>query len=410
MDSLIKQLYFYKSIPYISKKMINDCLTELVMKSIEPSFYSKIYKCVTDNVPDRSKVVVKGGTAIRAVACCNDFGSSDLDLLIYTNAFEKFEGGDDENDRVKSALGLNTVRDCIDRAAAAYRDDVSASLRDVKIENLQMPASTTNSNRLIVFKSYENEALVVHDQRHVRFQLNESMPRLKMTMSMLNRNDESGYLVRFSFNVLMTCSDSTMHLCSRSKEKRIVKHFPLDLYFLDVIIVPFGSVQGRRRAMWKDYMYVTMNCGGGDVVDMIVDAPEIIVCDQLECLFYNVFYFNENKIQVCARRIAQLIDMFRDRIMVETPTQASRAQTILSSSDKFSAQRLKRILIETGPLMGVKVLARLYFERRFVHDVTDITYQVNFPYHIWDKNYFSKCWKRYLSLLNDLFKLNLCLK
>nr|WML75176.1 hypothetical protein KBIHDJOI_00003 [Spodoptera littoralis nucleopolyhedrovirus] len=401
MDSLIKQLYFYKSIPYISKKMINDRLTELVMKSIEPSFYSKIYKCVTDNMPDRSRIVVKGGTAIRAVTCYNDFGSNDLDLQIYTDAFENFEDGDDE--RVKNTLRLDTVHDCIDRVAATYRDDVSASLRNVKIENLQLPSSS----RLIVFKSYENEALVAHDRRRVRFELNESMPRLKMTMSMLNRNDENRYLIRFSFNVSMICNGSAMHLY-RSKEKRIIKHFPLDLYFLDVIIVPAGS--GRRRAMWNDYMYVTMNCDSGHAVDMIVDAPEIIVCDQLECLFYNVFYFNENKIQVCVSRISQLIDRFGDRIMIETPTHASRAQTILSSLDKFSVRRLKRILIETGPLMGAKVLARLYFERRFVNDVADITYQVNFPYQVWDKNYFSKCWKRYLNLLNDLFKLNLCLK
>lgn len=381
MESLLEQLRFRRSIPYISKKIINDTLTELVMRRAEPSFYAKIYRIV--GRVTRRFVVVKGGIAIRALLEASelDAPSADLDLQIDIPQC-RFSDALEYEAFVRRALNLQELHRALKAAAHEHEPAVRATLEKVTLRDLIKPVRTP----FVMFKSYVNEAVVVPDDVDaIRFELNEAQP-LKMTLSMIN---DEHFLVRFSFNVLV--KSHNMYECHERDRTRPIAFFPLDVYFLDVTAKPFGGTGCRFVPLFDTHV--------------AVDAPDRIVAEQLECLFYNVFYLNAGKTETCKRRILSLIDRFGCE-----PSRQQRDNHRALLEDKTSvycARDVKELLYRAGPRLGAELVARFYFEHRFVNSVSNITYQINFPYHIWDNKYFSQCWKTYLRLLDEIFALNL---
>ncbi|AAR28900.1 ORF136 [Leucania separata nucleopolyhedrovirus] len=380
MNSLLEQLRSRRSIPYISKKKINDDLTELVMRCVHFEFYTKLYRAVLRTVATDRFVVVKGGMAIEGLLGRGS-QSGDLDVQLIASI-------DDEPFDIRSVVArfdFNRLYKTLEtEVASTYLPVVRTCLESIKFEDLSA-ATIGTAPMFVMFKSYVNEAIVIARDRFdsIKFRLDEERP-LKMTVSEMK---DRCYLVRFSFNVNVFARD--MYEYRERKRTRSIGFFPLNLYFLDVTVV-------KQQQHDQEHAFVEL------FDDRIaVDTPDRVIIDQLECMFFNVFYGNESKINLCYDRIVGLLERFD----CEPDLEQTRAYFALVSDRRgaYKANDIKSLMCRVGSRLGVRLVDELFETGRITTELKDITYQINFPYHIWDREYFSNCWHVYLGKTRCLF-------
>ncbi|QYC92675.1 AC18 [Trabala vishnou gigantina nucleopolyhedrovirus] len=437
MNALKKQLYTCQNVPYISKKLINDALCERTLASMSPAFYKTILNAYTASFKNAdASAIVKGAASISAHLKTAAPILSCIDLQVETRKSVTVENVCDAMP-LKSLLEQLRV-DIVEKAT--HLNDLHAIVQATTVEDLlvwnngEHYRCVRSSNTLVVFKSYVDEAIeFVSPLQHVHFAVNRRSP-VKLTISSV---DDDCILARFSCNVHAT-SDSTIWQHANNISKRL-RYFPLDVYFLNLIIKPSvaAATFGPNRTVYK------LNRGLG--VHLLVDNLERVVIDQLDCLMYAVFDVSSpNKINFLIRQLHELIDTLyktsvdddhdnngyiidkthcfkissSQRIAYNIIKRQHIDETVVDYDDnnnderrplpphKLSVKQVKNLLCNVGPALGARLIIELYFAKRFYNSINEVTHQINFPYHTWNKKYFSQCWKTYCCILNQLFKLN----
>ncbi|AIZ48601.1 asb043 [Agrotis segetum nucleopolyhedrovirus B] len=381
MESLLQRLFNYKTIPYISKKYINDELGEYVLRNTPNSFLRTVLPEAITALD--TLCVVKGGAAAATHLHINEPSHlTDIDLEVYV---------DDERvtvDNLRSFVALKALEERLKKVCEKYYDEIDAILAAVDMNRLMYNNYTRDS--MIIFKSYVNEAIQVQPD-HVRFCLNRAQP-FKSTVSLVN---DDYFLVRYSFNVHMKSASSPMWLYkSKNNEVQNLKYFPFDVYFLDLSVkrTPGPYVDCYSLARLYD-------------ISVYVENLKYLIADQLECLLFNVFNHHWHKIDNRIARVSALLEAAATTTTTATVAEMRRYDEIIrDSSQRFTVRDVKQLLYALGPL-GPRALIELYFMHRFDNSIRHITHQVNFPYHRWEPDYFSKCWKQFLSIVNKLYKL-----
>jgi Protein of unknown function (DUF1383) len=377
MNQLQRRLFRDKSVPYLCKKDVNDRLTEQVMKRMDTAFFAAVLDAV---VQAPRLYVVKGGGAICAHTKLAA-SLSDLDLETYLS---DFGGGATD---VKAAMCLPNMKAQITAVCQQYSDAVSRALAEITEESVGLHRSA------VVFKSYVNEAIQLGDFGPVKFVLQNDVP-IKTTMSMVN---DEYYLLRFSYTV-HAVYDGKMRLFKGNRRGSVpINHMQLDLYFLDVSIK--RSVPNRLclRTLFGRVVYV--------------ERAEFVVADQLECLLYNVFHKQLDKAHARFERLQNFLARVRhetDDDEFEGKLAAYRRHA--SSPCMFRVYHVKKLLYECGCRLGARLVAQLYFDKRFYTSRRDVTHQINFPHHVRDRKFYSWAWKHYLNMLNDLYDLKIKIK
>lgn len=386
MDALRAQLFNAKNIPYISKKNINDSIGKHVLSQLDYAFYAGVYHDVLNTVGQQHLCVLKGGAAVSThlKEVCPQLNDIDVEVWV-----------DDHLDTVPLLALKNTVEKRVQRDGLLDRVQNVCDTMDMTAFT-QKYYTAGEPKHVIVFKSYTNEAVQFDAPHNVYFTVNGAMP-IKMTMS---RVDDS-ILVRYSFNVLAKSTRPMWLYCNDTTCRRL-DFFPFDFYFLDLNL----QTKPTNR---RDYVYLEAFS-----TKIIVDHLENVVIEQLECLFFNIFYFSWDKVNVRMKRLNELIKMLRNEPSAnnkeEQARRVSEFKRMKSSYLTFTIKDVKGIMQTLGPFLGARLIVQLYFEKRFRNNIKDVTHQVNFPYHCWDVKYFSKCWKQYCIILNLLFNLNVSIK
>ncbi|QHB21777.1 ac18 [Artaxa digramma nucleopolyhedrovirus] len=393
MDALRHQLFYTKTIPYISKKSINDSLCENVLIRMGEQFYSKVYKIVNETLDDKP-FVVKGGAAVAAHLSRFDAPLGDLDLQV---CVERDVTIDNVFDELPLRKILNKLQDSIGRE---YAHCVENILSEIEIFNVLDNDKRRHRHhywrqqKLIVFKSYENEAVEFSAASRILFKLNPHMP-IKITTSTLD-DDNNDILVRYSFNVHAT-SDITMWLHREHDSGKPITFFPFDLYFLDI------RVKSHSCDNYGDLVYRNMFDA-----KVLVDTLQRVIVEQLECIMFNVFNFAWNKVNARYKRLKCLVQMLLSSASnkgVDKTQLDFYYRYLKGQQHTYTVKNVKEIMYCVGPILGARLVIKLYFMKRFVFAIEHVTHQINFPYRHWDQNYFSKCWKQYCCILNDLFDL-----
>nr|QGX02301.1 maco-A 56 [Mamestra configurata nucleopolyhedrovirus A] len=379
MEAMLQRLFVHKTIPYISKKYINDELADRVLKQTAQSFQRNVLQqsiLALDTV-----CVLKGGAAVAAHMNRRTYPEmplSDIDVEVYV---------DDERANVNnlhSFVALRRLEERLRSVCEQYYDEIDSLLANIDMNCLMN--NNYSRDRMVIFKSYVNEAVEVEPDK-IMFTLNRKMP-FKTTVSVVN---EDYFLVRHSFNVHMT-SRSPMWLHKSNDRQHTLQYFPFDIYFLDL------SVKRSPAPYTDNYVLARIYD-----LDVYVEDLKYLIADQIECLMFNVFNYHWHKIDTRTARIRALAQL----IINTEPTaeEQSRYETLKASDERFSVRDVKQILYMLGPL-GPRSLLELYFANRFDNDINCVTHQVNFPYHRWESNYYSKCWKRFLTIINSVFGYN----
>nr|ACA02598.1 unknown [Spodoptera frugiperda multiple nucleopolyhedrovirus]QED40099.1 hypothetical protein [Spodoptera frugiperda multiple nucleopolyhedrovirus] len=378
MEHLQNRLLKHRAIPYISKKFLNDRLTDLVLRNADKTFHRRILPATVRALDTLS--VIKGGAAI-AVHLNNNTPThlSDLDLEVYV---------DDENvtiENLSSYVSLERVEQELKTICENYYDNIDQALATININRLMN--NTYARDKMFIFKSYINEAIeFVPD--HVRFCLNHAQP-FKSTVSIVN---DDYFLVRYSFNVHMK-SFTPIRLHKENNHITNLQFFPLDVFFLDVSV--------KRSPASFVNMYSLGNIFG---VDVYIENIKYLIADQLECILFNIFNFYWNKVESRIDRVGNLLNAQTD-YFIPTNHEIERYEKIVKQThQRFTARDVKPLLYALGPL-GPQAIIELYFLNRFDNNIKYITHQVNFPYHVWEQDYYSKCWKQFLYILNNLYNL-----
>ncbi|AUV65314.1 hypothetical protein [Alphabaculovirus myunipunctae] len=399
MESLLQRLFVDKTIPYISKKHINDELGENVLRRTDQSFHRDVLKQTIEALD--TLCVVKGGAAIAAHSASKTAEAStsltDIDVEVYV---------DDDRANVNnlnSFVALTRLETQLRKVCSEYYEKIDECLGDVDlnclINNIVCGGGGVgddNNDNVIIFKSYVNEAVKV-SAGAVRFTLNRKMP-FKSTVSLVN---EDYFLVRYSFNVHMKSDNGIMWLYKSHNRIQSLDYFPFDVYFLDVSV--------KRSPMPFTDAYSLTNLFG---IGVYVEDLKFLIADQIECLMFNVFNRVWHKIQVRTARLKTLLKLYNN----SSPTieERQRYRRILIGGDgiadddepnkRYGVRDVKQLLYAVGPL-GAQLLIELYFANRFHNSIDQVTHQINFPYHRWDGRFFSKCWKCFLDILNRLYNL-----
>jgi Protein of unknown function (DUF1383) len=379
MESLLQRLFVHKTIPYISKKYINDELADKVLRRTHNRFHRNVLQQTVLALD--TLCVLKGGAAVAAHLKSNTSSQPlcDIDVEVYI--------GDDDRANVNnlhSFVALRRLEEKLRNVCDEYYDEIDSHLGNVDMNCLM--SNNYNRSGMVIFKSYVNEAIEV-DPDKISFALNRTMP-FKSTVSMVN---DDYFLVRFSFNVHMR-SSSPMWLYKTHDRVQNLKFFPLDVYFLDVSV--------KRSPMPHTDAYKLLRLYD---IDVYVEDLKYLIADQIECLMFNVFNHHWHKIESRTLRLRALLAI-TSRAQ-PTVLERQRYDFLVSTHDKrFGPRDVKQLLYAVGPL-GARLLIELYFANRFDNSIDQVTHQVNFPYHRWETKYFSKCWKRFLDILNQLYRL-----
>ncbi|AIE47837.1 ac18-like protein [Peridroma alphabaculovirus] len=377
MESLLQRLFNHRTIPYISKKYVNDELSDRVMRRFSARFYETVLREATRALD--TLCVLKGGAAVAAHMQQTAPQLCDIDMEVYV---------DDERatvDNLNSFVALRKLETALRSVCEQHYDDIDARLAAVDI-NCLMNNNYSRSN-MIIFKSYVSEAVEVEPDR-VSFALNRNMP-FKTTVSLVN---DDYFLVRYSFNVHMT-SASPMWLYRSDNRVQALQYFPFDVYFLDLTVK-------RAPTSFTDTYRLAQLYG----LDVYVEDLKYLIADQLECLMFNVFNYHWHKIESRTQRLRALLELAPSDIEQATDEELERYRQLKRSDERFTLRDVKRLLYALGPL-GPKLLIELYFMNRYDNSIKSVTHQVNFPYHRWERNYYSKCWKRFLDIVNSVFAL-----
>lgn len=375
MESLLQRLFNHKTIPYISKKYINDELGAHVLRHTPKSFHAAV---LSEAIAGLDTFCVLKGGAAAAVHMNNPEPShlTDVDMEVYV---------DDNNvtvDNLGSFVALQALEQRLKNICEQYYDDIDARLAGVHMSRLMYDNYSRGS--MIIFKSYVNEAIEVEPDA-VWFGLNRAQP-FKSTVSMVN---DEYFLVRYSFNVHMK-SSSPMWLYKSNNKVKSIQYFPLDVFFLDL------SVKRAPKPFVENYKLTRLYDSS-----VYVESIKYLIADQLECLMFNVFNRHWHKMESRVTRLNALVQLSNSQ---PTEVERSRYEEIKSSNQRFTLRDVKKLLYWLGPL-GPRLLIELYFMHRFDNSIRHVTHQINFPYHRWDSDYFSRCWKQFLAVVNELFNL-----
>ncbi|CDG72795.1 Unknown (Ac18) [Spodoptera exigua multiple nucleopolyhedrovirus] len=380
MESLQQRLFKHKSIPYISKKYINDQLGEYVLRNTTNRFHRAILPQAVLALD--TLCVVKGGAAI-AVHMKNGQPRhlTDFDLEVYA---------DDKRitvNNLHSFIALQALEEKLKTVCEKFYNDIDETLATVSVNRLMN--NNYVRNNMIIFKSYVNEAVEVMPD-NVTFALNRLQP-FKSTVSMVN---DDYFLVRYSFNVHMKSDLSPMWLYKEKNRVSSLQFLPLDVYFLDLSV--------KRSPTPPIDTYTLGNIYG---IDVYVEDVKYLIADQLECILFNVFNYCWTKVDSRIDRLYNLISIHKNDYFQPTDKETERFEEIIKlSKQRYTLRDVKSILYALGPL-GPKAVIELYFMNRFDNHVKYVTHQINFPYHRWECDYFSKCWKQFLYIINIMYNL-----
>jgi hypothetical protein len=383
MEALLQRLFFHKTIPYISKKYINDELGERVLRQTAQSFQRNILQ--QSILALDTFCVLKGGAALAAHMQKNSPAHdniapplSDIDIEVYV---------DDDRADVNNLHSFVTLRQLEERVKSIcerYYDEIDSLLANIDINCLMNNNYSRDS--MVIFKSYVNEAVEVEPDK-TRFCLNRRMP-FKTTVSVVN---DDYFLVRYSFNVHMK-SRSPMWLHKSEHRIQTLQYFPFDIYFLDLTIKRTPTPHTDTYTLAKIYD-----------MDVYVEDLKYLIADQIECLMFNVFNYHWHKIDSRTARLRALLQLAGTG---STAEEQERYTILKRSGEHFSVRDVKQLLYALGSPLGPRLLLELYFANRFENNIKNITHQINFPYHHWEPNYYSKCWKRFLGIINTLYGFN----
>ncbi|AXS67776.1 ac18-like protein [Cryptophlebia peltastica nucleopolyhedrovirus] len=390
MESLRQQLFYLKTIPYISKKNINDQLCSDVLDRFDKNFFCKLYKTFRNVFEDQFSII-KGTFAIDSYT---DYYrtikpyklTNNLNIEIY---LDNINEGKNALETLPIALFENAISN-------EFRDDIikveqTLKMIDMKFMLNQIDGSKFDqefNNGLVFFKSYVNEAIKIDSVNDVYFEINRNAP-FKTTSSWVN---DEFLLVRFSFNVHMKSASPIWNYKSDNSVNTYV-YFPFDVYFLDLVIKNSYEKINLYNLVEKFDTYVC-------VVNI-----NLTIADQLECLLFDVF----NRVPSIQNRLEILKDLLRSYNMPTTEKQLQKYANIKRDKNMINIRNVKTLFYKTNPRLGARLVIELYFAGRFRNSITDITHQINFPY-VKEQGYFSKCWKIYLQELNRLFHLNFTIK
>nr|AGE61834.1 hypothetical protein [Chrysodeixis chalcites nucleopolyhedrovirus] len=435
MESILERFHYHRTIPYISKKLVNDILSDRVLQKLNridsptvvvdennnravdggflddnrpaKKFHQEILEKIYSSL--KTFTVVKGGAAIAAhLEEINPF-LADIDIEIYVDDVDFNHRVNIDN--LSSFVALTSLEKNLRKISQKYFGVIEKILREFDIKKLIKDAandtkqtynmddddnddSTDDCQKsVIIFKSYVNEA-VEFNVADVELRLNHRMP-FKTTVSKVN---EEYFLVRYSFNVHMVAtSQSSMRLYRRSDIKEL-NYFVFDVYFLDLTIKNYSAM---NSAMNKPLSYLIKPLYDTNITVEYIDN---VIADQIECLMFNVFNYQDYKIK---NRIIKLRKLLGKKYYpVNSRMQLQNFYYIKNSNAVFEIKNLKNLLYLLNPTLGSNLIIHLYLNDRLVNNIDDITHQVNFPYHLWENNYFTKCWYRFMCILNDLFNLN----
>jgi Protein of unknown function (DUF1383) len=380
MEQLMLDLFSHK-IPYISKKFLNDELRDIILCQLDLSFYNNVLRQSINNLD--TFCVVKGGAAVTSYLQVNKPRLTDIDIETYVPVRSLNENN------ILSFVPLTKLEKSLKSICEEQYDFVDTLLKNIHLSEI---FPQFNNEEVIVFKSYVREAIQFSE---VNFSLNKKQP-FKRTISLIN-NDY--YLVRYSFNVHMkSISEEPIKIYKLNNSTEYLDFFPLDLYFLDIIVKYAPNCYADK------YKLVTL-------FDQVVYVEHInnVIADQIECLAFNVFNFNNKKV---TKRISRIRALLKNSTEWKefTVKQQNTYRIIIEDSEKFTLRDIKNILYCIGPMHGSRLLICLYFKNRFINNIKSVTYQVNFPFHKWQKDYYSVCWKRFLNILNDVFQLKFSIK
>ncbi|BAC67343.1 hypothetical protein AhnVgp092 [Adoxophyes honmai nucleopolyhedrovirus] len=380
MEAIRKQLFSSHTIPYISKKSVNDQLSKCMLKSLDDHFFNILYTNFTKAV--KHFCLLTGSFAIQSHLKRFNIEATPLDLVKKLN-LEVYLQNESLN------ADIETFKDCINETIVCNIPIMEADLKNVECRRLlnEIDIATLNDESLLLYKCYVNEAVRIDKIDDIFFEINRHGP-FKMTTSQID-NDT---LMRFSYNVHMK-SKSQIWNITYNKMKRLT-FIPMDIYFMDIIIKKeaFAIRAPPEFAFHIDSMFDTYVC---------IQNIEHALADQLECLMYDTF----NRVQSVKKRLKTI-----SRLISTLPAINENVDARLAAYEtnfNYSIKQIKEILYNVGCRVGTRLIVKLYFEGRFYNKIKDVTYQINFPYCIRDKNYFENCWKQYLTLLDKLFDIGI---
>ncbi|ACF05380.1 hypothetical protein [Adoxophyes orana nucleopolyhedrovirus] len=380
MEAIRKQLFSSHTIPYISKKSVNDQLSKCMLKSLDEHFFNVLYTNFTKAV--KHFCLVTGSFAIQSHLKRFDIEAAPLNLVKKLNLEVYLQ-----NENLKA--DIITFETSINETIVCNIPVMEDGLKNVDCRNIlnEIDSATLNDESLLVYKCYVNEAVRIDKIDDIFFEINRHSP-FKTTTSQID-NDT---LMRFSYNVHMK-SKSQIWNITYNKMKRLT-FIPMDIYFMDIIIKKgaFAIKAPPEFAFHIDSMFDTYVC---------IQNIEHTIADQLECLMYDTF----NRVQSVKKRLETI-----SRLISALPAINEDVDVrldVYKTNFKYSIKQIKEILYNVGCRVGARIIGKLYFEGRFLNKIEDVTYQINFPHLIRNKNYFENCWKQYLTLLDKLFDIGI---
>ncbi|AIU41363.1 orf124 [Sucra jujuba nucleopolyhedrovirus] len=406
MNALRVQLFDAKTLPYISKKNVNDTATQQVLSQMDQEFFVNVYNQVLDTVGQRHMCVLKGSAAVAAHLNIEDACLNDLSIkvcveqeLSMQNLFDLVPLTTLENRLRTSIYGYSSKVQKICEATQ-FSTILKGSVSSLTSNNIEV---SNKLSEFTMFKSYTNEAVRFETPEDIALSVN-AKKALKVTICAVD-NDENNILVRYSISVLAKnqnplsaiwlyktvngknhCSD----ICKR------LDYFAFDLHFLNLYIKKETS------------KYTFLSCF--NTQPMIVEDLENVIIDQIECMLFNVFYQADDKLNAIQKRTHKLFEMWRSKKCDEfnnlldkrlQQQQQIAAAVISRANERFSIKDLRRILQLTGLVCGLPLIDQLIVCKRFKNTLADVTHQINFPYHVWYPDYYEKCWNKFRIVLSE---------
>nr|WUR10850.1 hp [Calliteara abietis nucleopolyhedrovirus] len=429
MNVLKHQLFEAQTLPYITKKCINDALCDYVLNNLPNAFFVDVYQTAvllmqqrTDNT---ARCVLKGGAAIATLLSNTKCKLHDTKLRVHFNN-ETVTVNEIDVNNVFDLLPINELQVVLTRATRKYRATISEILTTITWAQLLSLCTTTTTaassdvhhQSIVVFQSYVDRAIVFPPSHCINFALDDSIrPDIKLTVSMVNGNEH--VLIRYSFNVTVQSSwpiwlygndDNNKNFCKQ------LSYAPLNVYFLDIEVPSSSLLSSTWSPLPMSAPKMPQQFLLFGQLPMLMDDAETLAIEQTECLLYNVFTFAPQHTIIALRvnRLRRLMKLVYGEQHYLRQQQQQQVQRRFECYNRIKADRtavfvirdVRNILNCVGLLLGVKLIIELYFLRRFKNRIAHVTYQINFPLHKWNKRYFSICWKHYCAILNDVFELN----
>lgn len=397
MDRLYERMLM-NYIPYISKKMVNDDLSDCVLSQLGDDFYCKVYSVVKDTVHHLH--ILKHDAAVKTILPTFVLRSLDLDIYVddnntndtvYDNTFIH-DHSHEKIHQLSQALKLDELKKKLLEIVNSRMVDI-----DNVLARTRLPLYLTNmSPTVVISKSYVPEAIEV-TPKYVQFSVNHKSP-VKITTSFVNHG---GYLlVRFSVNVHMTSTSpkrSPIFLhTNMSDTVSKLNYFPFDLYFSNLNIKCDSTNRSTSYKMCPVLESVAL-----------VESIDYTIADQFDKLLFSMFFRNDGYIESQIELIKSLL--LSPDGTAATATCCSKEKRALfnsllkSNNLVINLRDYKHYMYRLGPKLGTLLLYRLYVTNRVQHGhIGDITYQVNFPRN--DVHFYHDCLNNYLCIAKKLLR------